>query len=506
MHLSNYCKVYPSPTNSKKLILFSTKNAAIAELPVSLLRKIQKGSPIPEADEKLLRRMGFLVKNPDRERQSMARYIDDLNRVSGFFSIKVVMGLDCNLACRYCFEGNRKGKFLMTKETADELVGFIVSKIPLYPPLPKGGNKGGNNRKIDHPLPGPLPSRERDENTSPSFPSRLLLAKQTGSSGEGFKSSPPLRGGDKGEGGGRRQAIDEIYLTFYGGEPLLSKKLIAYIAEKVRAIAEQGKIFFSFSLQTNGTLLTRKIVEELKPLGLVEAFITLDGPADIHDSQRPYKSGRGSFGQILKNIQDVCDLIDIRLSGNFTKRNFRRFTGLLDYLAENDLGPDRLPPVQFFPVVAERKDVLPDFSDGCGTINEPWLMKAGLYLREEILKRGYRMEPVSPVVCMMEHRNNILVNYDGTIYKCPGLIGRQEYASGHIRTGISDYSGSHNLDNWKNDECLACTYLPLCFGGCRYMKYVREGSMKGIDCKKPYFDKVLGELISQDIRYGIVRQ
>jgi hypothetical protein len=57
--------------------------------------------------------------------------------------------------------------------------------------------------------------------------------------------------------------IDEIYLTFYGGEPLLSKKLIKSIAGKVKALAKRRKIRFSFSLQTNGTLLTKKTVEEL---------------------------------------------------------------------------------------------------------------------------------------------------------------------------------------------------------------------------------------------------
>jgi uncharacterized protein len=131
-------------------------------------------------------------------------------------------------------------------------------------------------------------------------------------------------------------------------------------------------------------------------------------------------------------------------------------------------------------------------------------MKAGLFLREEILRRGYTMERMQPVVCMMEHRNNILVNYDGDIYKCPGLIGRQEYKAGDIRTGIKDYRDSHNLDNWKNEECLDCEYLPLCFGGCRYMKYVRDGNMAGVDCKKPYFDATLEKIVKQDIRYGLI--
>ena len=106
---------------------------------------------------------------------------------------------------------------------------------------------------------------------------------------------------------------------------------------------------------------------------------------------------------------------------------------------------------------------------------------------------------------MMEYKNNILVNYDGSIYKCPGLIGREAYKIGDIKTGVKDYLKSHNLDNWKNEECLDCAYLPLCFGGCRYMKLVRDGNMDGVDCRKPYFDACLETLVKQDIRYGLTK-
>ena len=159
----------------------------------------------------------------------------------------------------------------------------------------------------------------------------------------------------------------------------------------------------------------------------------------------------------------------------------------------------------FFPVVAEGADfALPDFHEGLLSVNEPWLFEAGIYLREEILKRGCRTERVGPGICMMEHRNNIMVNYDGKICKCPGLIGREEYAVGDIWGRTVDYRVSHHMDNWKNDVCLGCAYLPLCFGGCRYMKLVRDGSMDGVDCKKEYFDATLGAFVMQDIRYGLV--
>ena len=56
------------------------------------------------------------------------------------------------------------------------------------------------------------------------------------------------------------------------------------------------------------------------------------------------------------------------------------------------------------------------------------------------------------------------------------------------------------LGMYKNPECA---YLPLCFGGCRYMTYVRDGNIDQLDCKKEYFDASLETLLKQDIRYRL---
>jgi uncharacterized protein len=96
-----------------------------------------------------------------------------------------------------------------------------------------------------------------------------------------------------------------------------------------------------------------------------------------------------------------------------------------------------------------------------------------------------------------------MMDYDGALYKCPVLIGRKDYRVGDITTGLTDYRASHALDNWKNEECLACAYLPLCFGGCRYMKLLQDGDINGVNCRKEYFDRILAQLVSQDIKYDL---
>jgi uncharacterized protein len=95
-----------------------------------------------------------------------------------------------------------------------------------------------------------------------------------------------------------------------------------------------------------------------------------------------------------------------------------------------------------------------------------------------------------------------VVNYDGLIYKCPGFIGKKGFEVGDLETGVRDYSSAYRLDIWKNEECAECEYLPLCFGGCRYMAFSRNGNMDSLDCKKEYLDASLETLVKQDIKYA----
>lgn len=297
---------------------------------------------------------------------------------------------------------------------------------------------------------------------------------------------------------------EDVHAIFYGGEPLLSLERMVSLAEGIGELAASVGIPFGFSLITNGTLLTRRTVEILRPLGLRTASVTLDGPRETHDAARPYRSGAGSYDTILANLRDVRDLVDIQIGGNYQRENHRDFPRLLDELADNGLTPSVVSKVKFDPVVRERDGIAPpDFSGGCTSINEPWIFEASVFLREAILRRVYRTPRIMPMVCMVDFPGQIVIDHDGSIYKCSGLIGRKECRIGDVAHGLGDTRRVHDLDSWKKDECLACAYLPLCFGGCRYLSLLRTGTAAGLDCRKEYFDAVLERLVLQDIEYGV---
>jgi uncharacterized protein len=429
MVLSKYTKIYPSAEGVDSRVLYSTKNAATIIVPFGMIDDIEKGGLSDEEKETLVS-LGFLVGDVDQEKREMLGFISELNALNRSLRYVVVLNLDCNLGCKYCFEGVRKGKFYLTDEVEARFVDFV--------------------KRSD------------------------------------FSNK------------------EDIQITFYGGEPLLSTERIISISKKVRSFAEGRGIQYGFSLVTNGTLLTPEVVRRLTPLGLKSAKVTLDGPKEIHDAFRPFKYGAASFDIIVRNIGDVCDSIRIQVGGNYTRGNYRKFPLLLDYLVDRGLTPRKIPMIKFDPVVNESSEfALPDFHDGCDSTEEPWLVEATILLREEVLKRGYRQPKIMPSPCVMELDDSFVVNYDGTLYKCPGMIGRKECCIGDITSSANDSRTSHGLDDWKNEDCLACSYLPLCFGGCKYSKIVRDGNMQGVNCRKKYFEETLEGLIAQDVRYDL---
>jgi len=297
-----------------------------------------------------------------------------------------------------------------------------------------------------------------------------------------------------------------VTLSFYGGEPLLSIPLLKTISSKLKEAAEKQGINFSFTLVTNGTLLSRRVAEDLLPLGLFGAKFTLDGPRHIHDQCRPFVSGKGSFDIIVNNIKEVCDLIALQLGGNFTRHNYHDFPLLLDHLLAEGITPDKLALVLFTPVMpkADNQGVT-DFNN-CIRDYEPWLAEAGMYLHEETLRRGYVVPKRKLSACMVEFDNDLVVNYDGSLYKCPVFMAYDGLRIGTLADGVNDYRVSHNMDIWKKDECLDCAYLPLCFGGCRHMTQSRNGKIDEVDCRKGLYDTVLEQTIRQELKYQATKK
>ena len=96
---------------------------------------------------------------------------------------------------------------------------------------------------------------------------------------------------------------DSIGIGFYGGEPLLEFDLMKKCINYALSAAEGKDVTFNFT--TNGTLLSKEIIEFLS-LYNINIIISLDGPVEIHDKNRKFASnGCGTFNTINQNLQMI---------------------------------------------------------------------------------------------------------------------------------------------------------------------------------------------------------
>ncbi len=101
----------------------------------------------------------------------------------------------------------------------------------------------------------------------------------------------------------------DLVLGFYGGEPLLEYDNI------VRAVVflrnNHPVLFprFRFSMTTNGTLLTEKMIHFFIKHKF-HLLLSLDGPAELHDRYRKMAGGKNSFDVIEKKLALIRNIDD----------------------------------------------------------------------------------------------------------------------------------------------------------------------------------------------------
>ncbi|MDO4683616.1 MAG: anaerobic sulfatase maturase [Lautropia sp.] len=98
------------------------------------------------------------------------------------------------------------------------------------------------------------------------------------------------------------QTGPEVVFTWQGGEPtLMGLDFFRRVVAHQRCHARPGQRILN-DLQTNGLLLDDEWCRFLKAHGFLVG-ISIDGPADLHDSLRKARNGKPTFARVMKAIE-----------------------------------------------------------------------------------------------------------------------------------------------------------------------------------------------------------
>jgi uncharacterized protein len=92
-----------------------------------------------------------------------------------------------------------------------------------------------------------------------------------------------------------------LNLAFLGGEPLVNRAVLRAATRRAVELAAERGASITFSITTNGTLVTEEDGEFFEEHGFA-VTISLDGPREAHDALRPFRGGRSSYDVVMRNV------------------------------------------------------------------------------------------------------------------------------------------------------------------------------------------------------------
>ena len=87
----------------------------------------------------------------------------------------------------------------------------------------------------------------------------------------------------------RKPKVRRLYVSWFGGEPLLKKDVIDELASFFKDYTEKNNIEYSSRITSNSTLLDRKTSLLLTKSGINKVNATLEGSRATHDRIRVFK-------------------------------------------------------------------------------------------------------------------------------------------------------------------------------------------------------------------------
>ncbi|MFA6148042.1 MAG: radical SAM protein [bacterium] len=278
----------------------------------------------------------------------------------------------------------------------------------------------------------------------------------------------------------------KLSIVLFGGEPLLRFPLLRAAVLEARAMANARGKEVSFSITTNGTLLTREIAGFLKENG-VSVCISIDGPREVHDANRPYASGRGSYDDVERGI---AYLMEDR-NGHPTAARVTLGRGAVDVRKTFDhlrgLGFDE---VGFAPASAAEGSRSALTGEELDRVLDGFRDLAAEYADDVRERRMPAFSNMTQILALI-HRGDpmpypcgagigmLAADPSGILYPCHRLCGVGE-SMGDPSRGIAEEARTRFLEGARRRRetaCDACWAKNFCAGGCYHDAYLRQGDL-----------------------------
>ena len=289
--------------------------------------------------------------------------------------------------------------------------------------------------------------------------------------------------------------------NFFGGEPtIMWDEIIVPVTEWVRNVYKKP---FQLGITTNGVLMTEERLDYAKRNGL-GMLLSIDGPKEIQDRNRPLRGGGSSF-----------DIIAPRIPLFLKHYPHLTFRATFDHEDKDTLIPTHRFAIEqgydnIFCIPNNLSQWSPqDLEDMRGQVHDLvdyWISVfregktisfmpldrslAALARLGQAKEQGIHRQDMGRTgrlgygKCGTGATGFVSVNYKGDIYACQELVvDGPEFRVGSIYTGVEEGRRLHlarQFDIMKvrssaEGRCTTCRLDPICDGGCVANNFIRSG-------------------------------
>ena len=278
---------------------------------------------------------------------------------------------------------------------------------------------------------------------------------------------------------------DTVSLSFLGGEPLLNRPVLRAATQRAALLASRNGVNLSLSITTNGTLVTPEDGAFFEEHGFA-VTASLDGIGSVHDRQRPFRNGQGTYARIVDRIEPL-----LRMQRRMQVS--ARMTATPDSADSVKPNVDALIDLGFHSVGVSPMLASPNGNGEMGQNHLAQLldsMKACGRAFEAAVVRGARYPFLNSMNAMKEiHRGACRshpcgagisyfgVSAEGNLFACHRFVNDPSAAFGTTAAGMDPdralgWSLQRQVD--YQSPCSTCWARYLCGGGCHH-EVLRRG-------------------------------
>ena len=295
----------------------------------------------------------------------------------------------------------------------------------------------------------------------------------------------------------RAPTLDNLYLSWFGGEPLLALDIVEDVQRHVQALCrEHPGIRVDTNMTTNAWRLNPAVFARLLALGVDDYQITFDGPPEHHDKKRVKANGKPTFERLWKNVvamRDREEKFKIRLRLHVDQENLEAMFPFVDrcrdtfgddprfviylkplsrYGGPNDEGVRLLISAEDWRRFAELEKLaaralapavpslpIPADADGAQPPPSP--------IRRDADGASAGPAPGHGEICYASRGNHFVVRSDGRLCKCTIVLDHPKNQVGRLNAdGTVEISGAA-MQPWMrglwsgNDAELLCPMMGL---------------------------------------------